>query len=259
MSDMSKTTLVNQQFGSRAEAYLASAVHAQGTDLDDLAALARERPAAHVLDLGCGGGHVTFHVAPHARDVVAYDLSTEMLAVVDRAARERGFTNVTTQRGPAEQLPFADSSFDVVMSRYSAHHWRDLALGLREAARVLTPGGVLAIVDSVSPGIPVRDTYLQALELLRDCSHVRSYTRGEWESAIAGAGLRGRNSRSYRIRLDFATWVERMRTRSPQIAAIRALQAAVAGEVSAYFETAPDGSFTLDVALFEATRDAEPR
>ena len=101
----SHEALVGGQFGARADAYLNSAVHAQGVDLQALAALAREQPDARVLDLGCGGGHVTFHVAPHVREVVAYDLSPEMLDVVDRAAKERGLGNVTTKQGLAESLP----------------------------------------------------------------------------------------------------------------------------------------------------------
>src|SRR5262245_17737170 len=141
MSDgKSHETLVGGQFGSRAEAYLKSSVHARGADLDALEALIGERQDARAVDLGCGGGHVTFNVAPHVREVVAYDLSPEMLNVVAQSAKERGLTNVTTQQGVVETLPFPDGSFDLVLSRYSAHHWRDFDAALREAARVLKPG-----------------------------------------------------------------------------------------------------------------------
>src|ERR1700761_4322535 len=95
----SHETLVGVQFGSRAAAYLTSAVHARGEDLDALTALVRGQPEPRVLDLGCGGAHVTFAAAPHAREVVAYDLSADMLATVARAARERGLANVATQQG----------------------------------------------------------------------------------------------------------------------------------------------------------------
>src|SRR6185312_8172905 len=71
----SHEAVVGGQFGSRAAAYLTSAVHAQGRDLEALAALAHGRSEARVLDLGCGGGHVSFAVAPHVGEVVAYDLS----------------------------------------------------------------------------------------------------------------------------------------------------------------------------------------
>src|SRR5277367_237140 len=95
--------LVGGQFGARAAAYLGSAVHAQGADLAALAALVTE-PTARVLDLGCGAGHVSFNVAPHAGTVVACDLSPEMLKVVAQAAAERGLSNVATQQGVAEAL-----------------------------------------------------------------------------------------------------------------------------------------------------------
>ncbi|MDW6025247.1 methyltransferase domain-containing protein [Mesorhizobium sp. BAC0120] len=253
MSDgKSHETLVGGQFGSRAEAYLRSSVHARGADLDALAALIGERQDARALDLGCGGGHVTFNLAPRVREVVAYDLSPEMLEVVARAARERGFDNVTTEQGVAEKLPFADASFDIALSRFSAHHWRDFGAGLREAARVLKPGGMAVFIDSVSPGVPLLDTYFQTLEMLRDCSHVRNYSRAEWEASLAGAGLLVRATSHFRLRLDFASWVERIGTPKVQVDAIRALQTSVSEIATRHYETEPDGSHSIDVGLFQA-------
>ncbi len=246
--------LVEGQFGSRASAYLTSAVHAQGADLDALASLVQGGSQARVLDLGCGGGHVSFKVAPQVREVVAYDLSQDMLSVVARAARERGLGNVATTQGVAEKLPFDDDSFDAVLSRYSAHHWRDVEGGLREAARVLKPGGIAGFVDAVSPGPPLLDTYFQAIEVLRDPSHVRDYTRAEWERALAAAGLVVDTTSAYRVRLDFAVWVERMRTPQIQIDAIRALQRAASDAVTRHLAIEADGSFTIDTALFAAIK-----
>jgi ubiquinone/menaquinone biosynthesis C-methylase UbiE len=247
--------LVGNQFGSQAAAYLSSAVHAQGADLDALAALVKDQGhSRRVLDLGCGAGHVTFNVAAHARDVTAYDLSSEMLDVVARAAAERGLRNVVTRNGVAEQLPFANESFDYVLSRYSAHHWHDFDAALREVSRVLKPGGIAGFVDAVSPGAPLLDTYLQAVELLRDPSHVRNYSRAEWEAAMVRAGLRPASVTAFRVRLDFVSWVERMRTPKAQVEAIRALQVAISDGVTRHFDIGPDGSFTLDVGMFVGTR-----
>ncbi|MDR3463827.1 MAG: class I SAM-dependent methyltransferase, partial [Beijerinckiaceae bacterium] len=159
-------TLVAAQFGPRAMAYVASKDHAQGADLERLATLAAARPGARVLDLGCGGGHVSFTVAPFAREVVAYDLSEEMLAAVAATAAARGLTNIVTQQGMAEDLPFPAAHFDIVATRYSAHHWRDLAAGLAGIRHVLKPGGLAVIMDVISPGDPQPDTFLQAIELL---------------------------------------------------------------------------------------------
>lgn len=254
MSEQTHEALVGGQFGSRAEAYLTSAVHVRSPDLDALVALMQDRGDARVLDLGCGGGHVTFNVAPLVREIVAYDLSPEMLAVVARSAGERGLRNVTTRQGTVESLPFADGSFDAVLSRFSAHHWSNLDAALREAARVAKSGGMIAIADTVTPGVPLLDTYFQAIELLRDCSHVRNYSRAEWDAAITRAGLLPGSVAAFRLRLDFKSWVERMNTPKLQVEAIRALQTSVSALATRHFATEADGSYQIDVALFEATK-----
>jgi ubiquinone/menaquinone biosynthesis C-methylase UbiE len=246
--------LVSGQFGARAAAYLSSAVHAQGADLESLADLVRGQPQARVLDLGCGAGHVSFHVAPHVREVVAYDLSPEMLNVVARAAAQKGLTNIATHAGAAERLPFADASFDFVLTRFSTHHWRDLDAGLREITRVLKPGGTAAFVDCISPGMPLLDTYLQAVEVLRDPSHVRNYSRSEWDAAINRAGLMPVAASQFRLRMKFDVWTERMRTPKVQSDAIRALQQAMSDSVTRYFEIDENGSFNLDVVSIRASR-----
>jgi SAM-dependent methyltransferase len=252
----SQEDIVGAQFGAQAEAYRHSAVHAQGADLDALVAIAKSRPGCRVLDLGCGGGHVTLNVAPHAVAITAYDLAPEMLAVTVKAAADRGLGNVTAQQGTVEVLPFADGQFDCVFSRYSAHHWRDLRSGLREARRVLKPGGIAAFVDAVTPDNALLDTYLQSIELLRDRSHVRDYSRAEWQAALAAAGLILTASNDYRIRLDFTAWMTRMRTPAKLVDAIRELQTTVTADATRYFETADDGSFSIDVALFETAAAA---
>jgi len=257
MSDeKSHEALVGQQFGSQANAYLTSAVHAQGQDLVALAEMIDDTAGARVLDLGCGAGHVSFHAAPRAGEVVAYDLSPDMLAVVAKAAADRGLKNVATRQGVAEELPFADASFDYVLSRYSVHHWRDFPMAMREVRRVLKPGGRFGVVDGISPGVPLFDTYLQSLELLRDPSHVRNYSIAEWTAALAVAGLKTEAVTTDFVRLAFTSWVERMRTPKVQVDAIRALQQAMSENVARYFDLGPDGSFNLQTALIKAAKPA---
>ncbi|WP_263144255.1 class I SAM-dependent methyltransferase [Pseudomonas sp. RIT-PI-AD] len=245
---------VQRQFGERADAYLKSAVHAQGEEFALLQACVAGHPGARLLDLGCGAGHVAFHVAPAVAEVVAYDLSENMLDVVASAARERGLGNVRTERGAAERLPFADASFDFVFSRYSAHHWSDLGQALREVRRVLKPGGRAAFIDVIAPGTPLLDTYLQAVEVLRDTSHVRDYTAAEWLQRVGEAGLHVGSHKVQRLRLEFASWIERMRTPPLLRDAILALQAAMGEEVRRYFQIGADGSFSTDVLVLWADR-----
>lgn len=243
---------VEKQFGSQASAYLTSAVHASGRDLQRLAERLADFPLAHVLDMGCGAGHASFAAAGQVTKVTAYDLSSQMLDVVAQAAKDKGFTNIATQQGYAESLPFTDASFDVVISRYSAHHWHDVGQALREVKRVLKPGGVMIIMDVMSPGHPVRDVWLQTVEALRDTSHVRNYSSGEWLAMASEAGLVINHLLTDRLPLEFSSWVARMRTPAPLTEAIRLYQESASAEVKAYFALQQDGSFTSDTVMFEA-------
>jgi SAM-dependent methyltransferase len=252
MSARDHTSHVVDQFGAQASAYVASAVHAAGADLDRIGALIRGMPDARVLDLGCGGGHVAFAAAAAGASVTAYDLSDEMLAAVAAEAERRGLARIETRQGAAETLPFPDSAFDAVLTRYSAHHWRDVPAALAEARRVLKPDGLLVVCDIVSAEDPLLDTHLQAVELLRDPSHVRDYRVSEWHALLEAAGFAPGAAMASRPRMEFASWITRMRTPLPLVTAIRALQEAAPSEVRTHFQIEADGSFLLDSILIEA-------
>jgi ubiquinone/menaquinone biosynthesis C-methylase UbiE len=245
--------VVGEQFGPRAKAYVESAVHSAGQDLDALEALVRGVQPAHALDLGCGGGHVAYRLARHAGRVTATDLSAEMLAAVGAAAREKGLDNIETAEAPAEKLPFADAAFDFLGCRYSAHHWRDFGAGVREARRVLKRGATAVFIDAYAPGVALFDTHVQAVELLRDTSHVRDYSLAEWAAALEGAGFAIRAQRTWQLRMDYPVWIARMRTPDENARAIRALQRAASAEVRAHFAIEADGSFMLDIMMTEVT------
>ncbi len=210
------------------------------------------RRVASALDLGCGGGHVAFRLAPLVGAVVACDPAPAMLALVAAEARRRGLGNLTTHRGSAEALDHPPGSFDLVATRWSAHHWRDVPAGLAQIRRVLKPGGQALIMDLVAPEQPLLDTWLQAIELLRDPSHVRDHRLSEWRAMLAAAGLAPLRTRVFRLPLDFAAWTARMATPELQVQAIRALQAQAGSEVRSQPAFAPDGSFTIDTALIHA-------
>ncbi|KSV75196.1 hypothetical protein N185_17605 [Sinorhizobium sp. GW3] len=244
--------LVTDQFGPRADDYVKSLVHAQGPDLSALEHVASCAKPDRALDMGAGGGHVSYAMARHAKEVTACDISDDMLSAIGTASQEKGFANIKIVRAPAEQLPFEDSAFDFVASRYSAHHWRDFRRGISEARRVLEPGATAVFVDVVSAGEPMHDVHLQAVELLRDPSHIRDYSPSEWMWTLAHAGFRVRRTDTWKIRMDFPVWIKRMRTPEKHVVAIRSLQAGAAKEIRDFFAIEEDGSFLLDVALFEA-------
>jgi len=244
--------ITRAQFGPRAAAYVASAVHASRPDLEALGQIAADTRPNRALDIGCGGGHVSYRLAPHSGEVIACDVSSDMLAMVSSTAKERGFTNIQTCKAPAENLPFEDASFELVASRLSAHHWNDFRAGIAEAHRVVRPGAPAIFIDVIASGRPLFDTHLQAVELLRDTSHVRDYTAAEWIATLEQAGFTVQTVQRHRLRMHFQTWVERMNTPEPLAAAIRALQSAASQEVREHFAIEPDGSFMLDVMMLEA-------
>lgn len=252
MTHASQNDLVDRQFGERAGAYVSSTVHARGPDLERLAACVAEQADAHVLDLGCGGGHAAFAAAAHAARVTALDLSPAMLQAVAAEALRRGLDHLDTRCASVDALPFEAATFDLVCSRFSAHHWRDLGAGLGEARRVLRGDGVAVFMDIIAPGAALLDTHLQCLELLRDPSHVRDYRLAEWLQALDAAGFEVTAVARRRLRMDFADWTGRMRTPAAQVAAIRALQQTVPAEVARAFELEDDGSFCIDAATLEA-------
>lgn len=252
---MEHEVLVAHQFGSTARAYLESVVHATGEDLELLAQEIAPVPNAAVLDLGCGAGHASFAVAPQAASVVAYDLTAQMLAVVEREATARKLRNITTVQGMAEKLPFPDARFEIVITRTSAHHWNDVPAALREARRVLKPAGRMLMIDTAGGDTPLLDTHLQAVEILRDLSHIRDYTAREWLAFFRDTGFTSATlQKQWPLPIEFSSWIERMRTPPERVAAIHSIWNAAPDEVRHYFDIKSDGSFTLQKILIAAER-----
>ncbi len=249
----SHNAIVNRQFDPQAQAYLTSAVHANGADLERMVELVGSRPDAIALDMGCGGGHAAFRLAPLVNRVVAYDLSNSMLTVVADEAGRRGLPNIVTKLGAAEALSCPAQSFDLAVTRYSAHHWCDVPAGLAQMRRVLKPDGMAIFMDVISPGVPLLDTWLQSLELLRDPSHVRDASLAEWRSLLDVAGFVVGEVTTLRLRLDFPSWIARMNTPESHVLAIRSLQQRAVADVAEYFAMEADGSFTVDTVLIAAT------
>ncbi|HEY7294056.1 MAG TPA: methyltransferase domain-containing protein [Dehalococcoidia bacterium] len=244
------TESVREQFGAIAAAYAVSPVHASGPDLAQLIEAAALSGSERVLDLGCGAGHTALAAAPRAAEVVAVDVTPEMLEVAAGLAARRGLRNIEFRRADVAALPFPDGSFDVVTSRYSAHHYADPQQALREAARVLRPGGRFLLVDTVAPEMPFLDTFFNAVEFLRDPSHVRNCRISEWGRLFAAAGFACETLLEDTIPLEGDSWVERSRTAPDRVAAIKAVFATAPPAACEAFQLRMSGwGWTIPMAL----------
>ena len=171
----------------RAEAYRTSVTHATGDDLDAVVELCNPHPGVKVLDVATGGGHVARRLREHGAHVVTVDASPGMQPDV-----------IAT----AEHLPFADGSFDVVVSRIAAHHFDNLGEAIGEMARVTNR--VVVIEDML-----YRTEEEQEAEKLRDPMHVRSLSAEEWRELLVDAGLEVEQELFFSKEHDFDDWLGR--------------------------------------------------
>ena len=193
-------------FGEQAEAYVESRVHRAGDDLDQLVEWVE--PANRALDVATGAGHTAGALLEADTDsVVATDIAPEMIATTKRA-----FPDVAGVVCDAEQLPFNSGSFDAVTCRIAAHHFPDPSAFVREVARVLEPGGTLAFEDNIAPDNDMLDEFLNAVEKIRDPTHVRSHRASDWFTWLENAGLTVESSRTLMKTLEFDEWVENVDT-----------------------------------------------
>lgn len=189
MSDAEIKDLVKRQFGASAQNFVQSLEHRQGADLARLIEYAKLRGDERVLDVATGGGHTALAFSHHAREVVASDLTAEMLAAAAAFLKAQGATNVHTELADAEALPFPDQSFDIVTARIAPHHFANPQRFALEAARVLRPGGQFLLDDNMAPEDQELDAFMNRFEKWRDPSHVRAWKLSEWRRFIQTAGL----------------------------------------------------------------------
>lgn len=211
---------VRAQFGKTAAAYVSSATHASGEDLERLIAVASPHDDERALDLGSGVGHTLRRIAPHVAFAVGADATFEMM----QAGRASVVTaeNAAFAQSDATALPFADAAFDLVTCRLAAHHFSDAASAFREVARVLRVGGRFVLVDNYAPDDPALDAFINELETLRDASHVRNHTLAGWHALLGGAGLRSSvESTLMTTKLTTDAWLERSQTPPDRASEVR--------------------------------------
>ena len=249
---------VQRRFGDVAANYRRSKVHAAGPDLDCMIAAATLSAETRVLDAGCGAGHTAAAFARDAGQVIACDFTPAMLAQSKALARDRGLANISAQLADVENLPFPDDCFDLIVTRYSAHHWLHPERALAEFRRLLKTDGLLLISDIMAREDYAQDTFLQTIELLRDPSHVRDYRISEWGDMLEGAGFGCEVLMTFDLSLHFETWTRRMNTPAQNADMIKSLFDGASADIKRAFRlparaTGGDFEFVIPGAVIRAT------
>jgi len=210
---------VTDVWSERAESYRSSEAHRQGRDLELFAEWAAGKT---VLDVATGGGHVARRLREAGCNVVTCDSSPGMQPdVICRA----------------EDLPFADSSFEVVACRVAAHHFDDPAAAVRELARVSSQ--LVLVADNLFLG----ETGEEA-DRLRDPTHVRNYSEDEWRAFFREVGLEVEVFEREEKRLELEPWLERAGCVGAEAERVKELLA----------DRIDDGRVKVDRGIFKATK-----
>ena len=258
MSD-SQAKRVQSQFGAVAAAYVTSAGHAGGDDLDQLLAWGRALRPRRVLDVATGAGHTALAFAGLGARVTAFDLTEAMLRAARGFLTERGAADVRFVAGDVEALPFRAGTFDVVTCRIAAHHFANVGPAVRQIAATVRPGGSFLVQDILGHDDAGASAFITEVERRRDPSHVRAYRAAEWKAILKGAGLTVMDDVVLRKGRPWEDWTTRTGMSAEAKAALETfVKAAPPAHRDAFdFRLAGDGveSFTDRMILIRADRD----
>jgi ubiquinone/menaquinone biosynthesis C-methylase UbiE len=210
----------NARFSQFAQNYVTSDTHAQGHDLDRLLEVARNlnngEPFGLAMDIATGGGHTALKFAPVSSKMIALDYSTSMLNAARQFIAGQGVNNMAYVNSDAENIAFADNTFDLITCRVAPHHFPNVFRFMQEVTRVLKPGGMFILLDHLLPGDAKAAAYIEAFERLRDPSHHQAFNQDEWRGLLLDAGMEVLHEERLNRQAKMLPWAERQNC-SPEV------------------------------------------
>jgi 2-polyprenyl-3-methyl-5-hydroxy-6-metoxy-1,4-benzoquinol methylase len=185
----SHNEIVRESFTTQATAFAANPWVTDEQRIARLVSAVRLTGAERVLDIATGPGYIAEAFAKNSREVLGMDLTEALLAIARARTEERGVKNISFRTGDAQNLPFDDGQFDVVVCRLALHHVQQPDRVVRGMARVCRPNGIVLVEDIYGSEHPARAAYQDRWEILRDPSHVRALPVSELLYIFRDAGL----------------------------------------------------------------------
>ena len=179
-------------------------------DTDGLAWMLKDLPLSDndkVLDIATGTGEFARALSPHVAMVIGLDATREMMEQGKKFISQVGIENISFEKGVAQDLPFADNSFEIISCRYAFHHFSDPKPVISEMVRVCKTGGHVIIVDIIVPDETTEVEY-NYHEWLCDQSHTRCLRSEEFHTYFKLFGMDIISARTRDLDEDLIEWMD---------------------------------------------------
>ena len=201
---------IRERFTETADAFARTVRRTRAEEGEELAARATAGLASAdrmlAIDVACGPGTYTRPLAARVRKAIGADLTPAMVEKARAEAARDGIANIEFVCADIYALPFTDGAAGIVACGYAFHHITDPARALAEMARVLQPGGRVAITDIiVAEGCD--GAFQNQVERVRDPSHTNTLSAANFRTLIRNSGLRIVSEHFHDHWLDFNVWM----------------------------------------------------
>jgi SAM-dependent methyltransferase len=196
-------------FTNQAASFNASAVANASEILDTILEQTRPQQGERWLEAACGPGVVSRRLAACAGSVHGIDATAAMIEIARREAAAAELDNVTFEVGDATATSLPDAGFDGAVTRFSVHHIQVPSRLFAELARVVRPGGTVAILDHLADPDADARSWAQEIERLRDRSHWACLSDTRLRQLGRDAGLDLAHEQRFPFELDFDDWLHR--------------------------------------------------
>ena len=179
MSIEKHSELIVDQFTRQAIKFSEAKVIADKNSLMQLVDFSEPKTTDHVLDVACGGGIVLCGFAGKSAKVIGIDMTDAMLDTARKKIANVGLNNARVDKGTAYNLPYENECFDIVVTRFSFHHFQEPEKALLEMKRVCKQGGTIVVADVTASEDEKQAACFNQMERWRDPSHVRNLSLSE--------------------------------------------------------------------------------